>query len=666
MTSAANISSNPLLLGDLDREESGNFTDDDPDENDEQFPESTRRDEYDDENDYYVTANDDDDGELTGTSQLLANPVFQLPDPKEAMELIRAKHNLEDIQGDKLSATWSPAPTVQNSLGSLKPLPPPPSEKNKLTPLAATKLISKSENLITHRSLPKSVALERQLDENKVNNNLSTVFSLEPNVVNTKNSFTNASILPPISSSSTSVSPQPSPRKDEPQNLDSSRERPALPAINQSNSSSVSPANQNEDDITVDSREEKACRELKRLYKKCKESNDYRKFHNFVEDLFSSFGSVAKYFKSNKPTDIYDESSLVDLTLLYTFCDIIDRFPLDDTLRKILLRDIVNILMSPPQQETMLKSDLQTYFILMHLPIFAELNTYVVYSYLIRQVATLKPQNTHQLIQFFNKAGEVSIKNVSKMLRKFVDKRFFPPSEDALPPSKDCSWWIPSACKCLAVLFAANANANAQPHLEIRQFYCRSMDSLELLEDFQSWNTGVPKRSFTFCQYSFVITTFAKRRLLSQANELEMLTHAKENLVAKARNGRPAEPINAETALFVEFSVRRTNILQDSVKEIVAKQKELKRKLRVSFVGEEGVDLGGLTKEWFLLLAPRIFGLELGLFVKTSSKMLWFNGACKGCEAEFFLAGAILGLAIYNSIILDVALPVCCFKKLLR
>src|SRR4029434_8203429 len=36
--------------------------------------------------------------------------------------------------------------------------------------------------------------------------------------------------------------------------------------------------------------------------------------------------------------------------------------------------------------------------------------------------------------------------------------------------------------------------------------------------------------------------------------------------------------------------------------QLSRKRAELKKKLRVTFVGEAGVDMGGLTKEWVLLL----------------------------------------------------------------
>ena len=42
----------------------------------------------------------------------------------------------------------------------------------------------------------------------------------------------------------------------------------------------------------------------------------------------------------------------------------------------------------------------------------------------------------------------------------------------------------------------------------------------------------------------------------------------------------------------------------------------MKKKLKVTFAGEPGLDMGGLTKEWFLLLIRRIFRPEYGKIQK--------------------------------------------------
>lgn len=42
------------------------------------------------------------------------------------------------------------------------------------------------------------------------------------------------------------------------------------------------------------------------------------------------------------------------------------------------------------------------------------------------------------------------------------------------------------------------------------------------------------------------------------------------------------------------------------------KRHDLKKKVKVTFAGEPGLDWGGLTKEWFLLLVRKIFQPDFG------------------------------------------------------
>lgn len=83
-------------------------------------------------------------------------------------------------------------------------------------------------------------------------------------------------------------------------------------------------------------------------------------------------------------------------------------------------------------------------------------------------------------------------------------------------------------------------------------------------------------------------------------------------------------------------------------------------------MGEDGVDAGGLRKEWFLLLVRSLFDPQYGMFMyDEDSNLCWFNPASFENEDQYFLVGVVLGLAIYNTTILDVHLPTACYKKLL-
>lgn len=91
---------------------------------------------------------------------------------------------------------------------------------------------------------------------------------------------------------------------------------------------------------------------------------------------------------------------------------------------------------------------------------------------------------------------------------------------------------------------------------------------------------------------------------------------------------------------FLVLHVRRSNLISDSLNQISRKGNELKKRLRIEFDNEEGVDAGGLTKEWFLLLVRELFHPQYGMFtVDEESLFIWFNQASLENENEYFLVG---------------------------
>jgi len=47
------------------------------------------------------------------------------------------------------------------------------------------------------------------------------------------------------------------------------------------------------------------------------------------------------------------------------------------------------------------------------------------------------------------------------------------------------------------------------------------------------------------------------------------------------------------------------------------------------------------------------------------SRMLWFNGDTFETNIKFELIGILMGIAIYNQNILELHMPIACYKKLL-
>ena len=99
--------------------------------------------------------------------------------------------------------------------------------------------------------------------------------------------------------------------------------------------------------------------------------------------------------------------------------------------------------------------------------------------------------------------------------------------------------------------------------------------------------------------------------------------------------------------------------MSDSLKEISEKQKDLKKKLKVSFVGEPGLDMGGLTKEWFQMLVKQIFEPDYGMFVyHPHSRCYWFSVSGSSSNLrEYNLIGVLMGLAVYNRYKSNIFLP---------
>jgi ubiquitin-protein ligase E3 A len=120
-----------------------------------------------------------------------------------------------------------------------------------------------------------------------------------------------------------------------------------------------------------------------------------------------------------------------------------------------------------------------------------------------------------------------------------------------------------------------------------------------------------------------------------------------------------------------DLTVRRDNLIADSVAGMTAASDQvLVRHLRVTFQGEEGIDAGGVTREFFHLVLSRMFAPEFGLFRILNGKHYWFEPDVQGAADEGRLAmyralGTLTSLGVYNHVVLPVRFPLLLYKKLL-
>jgi E3 ubiquitin-protein ligase HUWE1 len=132
----------------------------------------------------------------------------------------------------------------------------------------------------------------------------------------------------------------------------------------------------------------------------------------------------------------------------------------------------------------------------------------------------------------------------------------------------------------------------------------------------------------------------------------------KRNYFTRRVHSRGAEPRHAHAPL--QLSVRRDQVFLDSFKSLYFKSAdELKYgKLNVRFHGEEGVDAGGVTREWFQVLARGMFNPNYALFIPVAADRTTFHpNRLSGVNSEhlmfFKFIGRIIGKALYEGRVLD-------------
>jgi ubiquitin-protein ligase E3 A len=164
---------------------------------------------------------------------------------------------------------------------------------------------------------------------------------------------------------------------------------------------------------------------------------------------------------------------------------------------------------------------------------------------------------------------------------------------------------------------------------------------------------------FSFILNSFVLTPAAKTLALCFDSRVKMHTGTTPFNLAYLSNP------------YLKLKIRRDFLIDDALAELemvaITNPKDLKKQIFIEFDGEQGIDEGGVSKEFFQLICEEIFNQDFGMFLTNEdTQTCWFNSFSFENDAQFTLIGIVLGLAIYNSIILPLNFPMAVYKKLLN
>lgn len=185
---------------------------------------------------------------------------------------------------------------------------------------------------------------------------------------------------------------------------------------------------------------------------------------------------------------------------------------------------------------------------------------------------------------------------------------------------------------------------------------------------------------FSFCTYHFLLSEAAKFRILEIESQHTMTKESMRSVLSFGALPMPIGPWGRVSHMrlppeqmahlqFLVLQVSRDNIVSDAfiqIGELVQRHpRELHKPLKVRFFGEDGVDEGGVRKEFYQVLLEHIMSPNYGMFENDEeTNFHWFRRDFLEPEYSWTLIGIMFGLAAFNSILLDVQFPPVIYRKL--
>ncbi|XP_046842240.1 NEDD4-like E3 ubiquitin-protein ligase WWP2 [Xenia sp. Carnegie-2017] len=122
----------------------------------------------------------------------------------------------------------------------------------------------------------------------------------------------------------------------------------------------------------------------------------------------------------------------------------------------------------------------------------------------------------------------------------------------------------------------------------------------------------------------------------------------------------------------VKLGITRNNLFEESFQQVMRYQPhDLRRRLYITFKGEEGLDYGGVAREWFFLLSHEILNPMYCLFEYTSDNTynLQINpasGVNPDHLAYFRFIGRIVAMALFHGKFIDRGFTLPFYKRILN
>lgn len=163
------------------------------------------------------------------------------------------------------------------------------------------------------------------------------------------------------------------------------------------------------------------------------------------------------------------------------------------------------------------------------------------------------------------------------------------------------------------------------PLIPFEDFYNEPLsDTIEMDADYLNYKTdeGKAANQFSFMLYSFILTPATKSLGLYYDSRIRMFSERRISFIRTHVGGQVMTP-------YLKLRVRRDHIIDDALVELeviaIENPKDLKKQLVVEFDGEQGIDEGGVSKEFFQLIVEQIFNPDYAMFIhQENNDFVWY------------------------------------------
>ncbi|CAD8203627.1 unnamed protein product [Paramecium octaurelia] len=281
---------------------------------------------------------------------------------------------------------------------------------------------------------------------------------------------------------------------------------------------------------------------------------------------------------------------------------------------------------------------------------------------ILKIIRRLNVNQKLQLSRWFTNLSKAEFEDTTKKIKKLINSEILRQQHTPLMPFLEIedTYKMVGLFELFQILQKSNKMNTRLQSSEfvidlITKLYKQDADK----EEFSQFRYYAAKQwrnySFTFCLYAWSIPIEFKSKLLSldcKVKQHDSMSHSvKYHFTGQAP--------------YLSLQIERNNIIESAIKQLQITHIPLKNPLKVQFIGEQGVDEGGPKREFFRLMMEKLISPDYGMFIpKNNGTVYWFNPKSFEMPIYYSLIGKLLGLALYNQVLLDVRFPTVLFKKL--